>query len=90
MSEQQLSAKPTEAQDYPTLRDSVTRAMNNYFSHLEGAEPADIYDMVMNEVEEPLLEAVMTFTKNNQSRAASIMGLNRGTLRKKLKRYGML
>ncbi len=90
MSEQLLSAKPADAKDYPTLRDSVTRAMNNYFDHLEGTEPSEIFDMVMNEVEEPLLEAVMTFTNHNQSRAASIMGLNRGTLRKKLKRYGML
>ena len=64
--------------------------MRNYFEALEGHEPTEIFDMVMNEVEEPLLEAVMKFTKNNQSRAATIMGLNRGTLRKKLKRYDML
>ncbi|WP_298635601.1 DNA-binding transcriptional regulator Fis [uncultured Umboniibacter sp.] len=90
MSEQLLKATEANVEDYPTLRDSVARSMRNYFKALEGQEPSEIYDMVMNEVEEPLLEAVMKFTKNNQSRAASIMGLNRGTLRKKLKRYDML
>jgi Fis family transcriptional regulator len=46
--------------------------------------------MVLAEVEVPLLEAVMEYTKGNQSRAAILLGLSRGTLRKKLKIYGML
>lgn len=74
----------------PTLRESVSYALNQYFENLEGQEPQEIYDMVMHEVEEPMLKAVMEFTRNNQSRAASIMGLNRGTLRKKLKQFDML
>ncbi len=41
------------------------------------------------EVEAPLLEEVMTYTRGNQTRAAIMMGINRGTLRKKLKQYGM-
>ena len=45
--------------------------------------------MVLAEVEAPLLEEVMTFTRGNQTRAAIMMGINRGTLRKKLKQYGM-
>ena len=72
------------------LRDSVAMALNNYFSHLDGQPVTDVYDMVLSEVEAPLLEAVMQYTRNNQTKASIILGLNRGTLRKKLKQYGML
>ena len=50
----------------------------------------DLYQMVLAEVEAPLLEAVMRYTGDNQSQASEILGLNRGTLRKKLKHYGLL
>lgn len=73
-----------------SIRESVETALDNYFSHLDGQEAFDVYDMVLAEVEAPLLEAVMKYTRNNQTRAATMLGLNRGTLRKKLKQYGML
>ena len=73
-----------------TLRDSVAIALNNYFSHLEGQEVTDVYNMVLSEVEAPLLEAVMKYTRSNQTKASVLLGLNRGTLRKKLKQYGLL
>lgn len=73
-----------------TLRDCVAVALENYFSHLEGQEVFDVYDMVLAEVEAPLLEAVMRYTRNNQTKASTLLGLNRGTLRKKLKQYDML
>ncbi len=73
-----------------TLRSSVEEAMSNYFAHLDGQPASNLYQMVLAEVEAPLLEAVMTYTKDNQSQASEILGLNRGTLRKKLKTYGML
>lgn len=73
-----------------TIRDCVERAMRNYFSHLDGQDVSDIYQMVLAEVEIPLLEVVLEYTRNNQSRAAETLGLNRGTLRKKLKQYNML
>ncbi len=73
-----------------TLRDSVAIAMENYFAHLDGQDAADVYEMVLSEVEAPLLEAVMKYTKENQTRASQLLGLNRGTLRKKLKQYGLL
>ena len=73
-----------------TIRDCVERAMRNYLSHLDGHEVSDIYQMVLAEVEIPLLEVVLEYTRNNQSRAAEALGLNRGTLRKKLKQYNML
>ncbi len=74
----------------PSLRDSVDIAVNNYFQHLDGQEVTDVYDMVMSEVETPLLEVVMKYTRHNQTKAARVLGLNRGTLRKKLKQYGLL
>ena len=73
-----------------TLRDSVSIALNNYFAHLEGQEVTDVYKMVLSEVEAPLLEEVMKYTRSNQTKASILLGLNRGTLRKKLKQYGLL
>ena len=73
-----------------TLRDSVTIALKNYFAHLEGQAVTDVYDMVLSEVEAPLLEEVMKYTRNNQTKASTMLGLNRGTLRKKLKQYDLL
>jgi len=98
MSIDTLEATPNEtsehlplASDSPqTLRDSVEKAMGNYFAHLDGQDVANVYNMVLSEVEAPLLEAVMKYTRNNQTRASTVLGLNRGTLRKKLKQYGLL
>lgn len=72
------------------LHDSVRQALENYFLQLKGQVPNNLYEMVLAEVEMPLMEAVMAYTKENQSRAAILLGISRGTLRKKLKIYGML
>ncbi|MBQ0721261.1 MAG: DNA-binding transcriptional regulator Fis [Gammaproteobacteria bacterium] len=64
--------------------------MEEYFSHLDGQSCSDLYQLVMQEVEDPLLTAVMKYTRNNQSKASEMLGLNRGTLRKKLKLYDLL
>lgn len=80
---------PTDVQPQ-TLRDSVEKALANYFIQLEGQPVSDVYQMVLTEVEAPLMEAVMRYTKDNQTKASTVLGLNRGTLRKKLKQYGML
>lgn len=73
-----------------TIRESVAKAMQNYLAHLDGQDATDVYEMVLAEVEEPLLQAIMRYTRKNQTRAAIMLGLNRGTLRKKLKQYNML
>ena len=73
----------------PTLRESVATAVSNYFAQLDGQETTDLYEMVLSEVEAPLLEIVMANTRGNQTKAAIMLGLNRGTLRKKLKKYGL-
>ncbi len=72
------------------LHDSVRQALENYISHRKGQLPNNLYELVLAEVEAPLMEAVMEYTKGNQSRAAIVLGLSRGTLRKKLKMYGLL
>ncbi|MCE2572764.1 DNA-binding transcriptional regulator Fis [Motilimonas eburnea] len=71
------------------LRDSVQQALTNYFAQLNGQDVTELYDLVLSEVEAPLLDVIMQYTRGNQTRAANMMGINRGTLRKKLKKYGM-
>jgi Fis family transcriptional regulator len=72
-----------------TLRKCVEDAMAVYFAQLDGHPTDDLYKMVMTEVEEPLFRSVMHYTRGNQSKAAELLGINRGTLRKKLKMYGL-
>ena len=64
--------------------------MRKYFLELDGESPTDIYDMVLKEVELPLLEIVMKECNDNQSKASKILGINRGTLRTKLKEHKLL
>ena len=63
--------------------------LTNYFDSLNGQKPGDLYELVLGQVEEPLFKAVMKYAKGNQSRASEILGINRGTLRKKLKTYSI-
>jgi Fis family transcriptional regulator len=62
-------------------------ALRVYFTQLNGHKPGDLYDLVLGEVERPLFTAVLRYTNGNQREAADILGINRGTLRKKLKSY---
>ena len=72
------------------LSEQVRKAMKKYFATLGDAAPANIYEMVMTEVEPELLKAVMKYANYNQSKAANVLGLNRATLRKKLYRYNII
>jgi Fis family transcriptional regulator len=71
------------------LRTMTAEALDSYFATLNGHKPGQLYDLVIREVEEPLFKAVLDYAEGNQSRAADILGINRGTLRKKLKTYGL-
>lgn len=74
----------------PCLAAQVAVSLNDYFTTLNGhAPPSDLYDMVIGEVEPPLLRAVLRYCDGNQSRAAEVLGLNRATLRKKLRLHGI-
>ncbi|MCG7599124.1 DNA-binding transcriptional regulator Fis [Halomonas sp. McH1-25] len=97
MTSRQAFTTDQEALDTPaglprgqTLREAVDDAMQRYFAHLDGEMVTDLYAMVMAEVEAPLLNAVMAHAGGNQTRAADMLGLNRGTLRKKLKQYDLI
>ena len=70
------------------LKDEVRKALNRYFNQLDQKNtPINVYNLVLKEVEPPLLNSVMKFCNNNQSKAARILGINRTTLRTKLKKY---
>jgi Fis family transcriptional regulator, factor for inversion stimulation protein len=71
------------------LRALTAEALDAYFSSLNGHRPGQLYDLVLREVEEPLFRAVLDYAEGNQCRAADILGINRGTLRKKLRAYGL-
>ena len=64
-------------------------ALRSYFASLNGHKPGALYQLVIGEVEKPLFRAVLDYTGGNQSEAAEILGINRGTLRKKLRNYNL-
>lgn len=73
-----------------SLSDAVKQGLDNYFRQLAGVPPTKLYDLVLETVEEPLLRTVMRQTNNNQVQAAKLLGIARGTLRTRLKKYGMI
>lgn len=92
MSKERKSALPTagaqEMRDQ-TLNECVLTSLSAYFEALEGHDTTDLYQMVLREVERPMFEAVLEHTGHNQSAAAQLLGISRGTLRKKLREHGM-
>lgn len=85
-----IEEQTPDNQSAPTLRQSVEQSMQTYFKDLDGHTVTDLYELVLQEVEAPLFASVMAYTKDNQSKAATLLGLNRGTLRKKLKQYDLI
>ena len=69
------------------LGSQVLQALEDYFAHLDGYKPTKLYDLVMTEVEKPLINFVLKYAKNNKSEAAAILGITRGTLYKKIDLY---
>ena len=72
------------------LSSTIHSALTQYLNDLDGENPGNIYDLVIQQVEAPLLEIIMSHVDGNQSKAAEYLGLNRGTLRKKLKIHQLL
>lgn len=73
-----------------SLSHSAESALKKYFKTLNGYKPNDLYQLVIKEIERPLMKEVMRHTDNNQSEASIILGINRSTLRKKLKQYKLI
>jgi Fis family transcriptional regulator len=79
-----------QATEASNLREAVTASVRKYLAELDGQMSTDVYQMVLAEIEAPLLEEIMAYTRNNQTKASIMLGLNRGTLRKKLKQYNLI
>ncbi|WP_020395266.1 helix-turn-helix domain-containing protein [Thiolinea disciformis] len=80
---------PNRALD-PSLSETVERTLQEYLDALGDHDATNIHRLVMDEVEKPMLDVMMKYTHGNQSRAAQCMGINRATLRTKLKRHNLL
>ncbi len=70
-----------------SLANNVTQSVQRYFTELKDFDSVELYRLVMEEIETPLFKAVMEHCKYNQSRAALMLGISRGTLRTKLRQY---
>jgi Fis family transcriptional regulator len=80
----------SENLDSITLRQAVKDTLRNYFANIGNEQPVDFYSILLEEIERPLLETLINHTHYNQVKMAQILGISRGTLRKKLKQYGLL
>ena len=79
----------TTASGHTPLRDHVARSVRRYLQDLDGCDVDALYDVVLREIDVAMLVEVMRHCEGNQSKAAATLGLNRATLRKKLKEYGL-
>ena len=79
------SARVTEQ----ALAHQVRLSLQRYFEDLNGQPAAELYELVIAQVEKPLLEIVMGETRGNITKAAQVLGINRATLRTKLQKYGL-
>ena len=72
------------------LKELVRKQIDQYFDELDGEIPKDLYDLVVGQVEHALLDAALAQSNNNQSKAAEMLGVSRGTLRTRMKLFGLL
>ena len=87
--QQQLPPEPVQQDNGNCLSKNVRIAVENYFADMDGHEASNIYDLFIGQVEKPIFEVVMQVTRGNITKASEILGLNRGTLRNRLKKYGL-
>lgn len=85
-----MSEVSTDPLKSATLSQAVETAVGNYINAMDGQEITNLYELVISEVEAPFMGEVMKVANQNQSLASTMLGLNRGTLRKKLKKYGLV
>ena len=76
-------------EDRKSLKYQVGLALRRYFKELDGSKATNVFEMVTKEVEKPMLEEVMKFCDGNKTKASKILGINRVTLRTKLKQYDL-
>ena len=73
-----------------TLGDFTKSVVEKYLASTQECPSTNLYELVMSEVEEPLIRSCLKYTRGNQSKVALLLGINRGTLRKKMKKFNML
>ncbi|WP_029408128.1 helix-turn-helix domain-containing protein [Thiomicrorhabdus sp. Milos-T2] len=83
------NAKLEDRRKSTSLSEQVTVTLKTYFNTLEDQSATDVYEMVLQQVEKPLIEFVLQQTENNQTHAANILGINRNTLKKKMQKYDL-
>ena len=71
------------------LHDAVKRQLERYFKDMDGEKPTSIYDMVLKNIEKPMIETVLGHAEGNQSLAAQMLGINRNTLRTRIRDLGI-
>ena len=84
-----MRSKDRDKEDRKSLKYQVGLALRRYFKELDGNKATNVFEMVIKEVEKPMLEEVMKFCNGNKSQASKILGINRVTLRTKLKQYNI-
>ena len=84
-----MRSKDQNKEDRKSLKYQVGLALRRYFKELDGNKATNVFEMVIKEVEKPMLEEVMKFCNGNKSQASRILGINRVTLRTKLKQYNI-
>lgn len=80
---------PKAQSDSTALQRCLEGMLDAYFSELNGHSTCNLYNLVLREVEEPLLRRVLEYSNGNRSRAAKMLGIHRATLRHKLEQYGI-
>lgn len=86
--ERSVSKKQNAPDDLqPALRKAVGAAVRQYLKDMNGHDPDALYRLVLSQVEGPLVAEVLRHAAGNQTRAADILGINRATLRKKIRQY---
>ena len=84
-----MRSKDQNKEDRKSLKYQVGLALRRYFKELDGNKATNVFEMVIKEVEKPMLEEVMKFCNGNKSQASKILGINRVTFRTKLKQYNI-
>ena len=82
-------AKATPATKQKCLSENVRDALDKYFTDMDGHEPTGLYELIIAQVEKPLIECVIENSRGNITRAAQVLGLNRATLRNRMQKYGL-
>tara|TARA_Y100000768_G_scaffold331836_1_gene271194 strand:- start:2813 stop:3082 length:270 start_codon:yes stop_codon:yes gene_type:complete len=82
-----LKTKMDNNKSSKILKEFVSQIMKDYFEKLDGHPVDKVYNLVIGEVEKPLIEETIKYCNGNQSKSAALLGISRGTLRKKIKQY---